>query len=284
MGRTTAAPGRAPGSAEIPTEGSRAPLFGRLQTAGLSGFREGGAGDLTALALGLGAGVSPLFGGYWSDTLSSVLGPCAVVATGVMVAAGRMPVPSGRALLAVGGLAGLAVVIALHAALIYALIHGLARQIVEVIRQPLETKIIEEIKAPPPDKPPPPPPPKLSMPPPPYIPPPEVQVQVPVSAPTITAVTSEPVRTPPVVDANTCEKPAYPPASIRANEVGLVRLSFLIDMDGKVLDSKVERSSGHRRLDEAARAGLSLCKFRPATVNGKPERSWGRIEYVWKLE
>jgi len=122
------------------------------------------------------------------------------------------------------------------------------------------------------------------MPPPPYIPPPEVTVQVPVSAPTITAVTSEPVRTPPVVDANTCEKPTYPPAALRANETGLVRLSFLIEADGRVLDSKVERSSGFRRLDEAARAGLSLCKFRPATVNGKPERSWGRIEYVWKLE
>ena len=164
-------------------------------------------------------------------------------------------------------LAGLVVVVALHAALIYALVHGLARQIVEVIRQPLETKIIEEVKAPPP-----------------YIPPPEVQVTAPVSAPTITAVTSEPVRTPPVVDANTCEKPAYPPASVRANEVGLVRLSFLIDTDGKVLDSKVERSSGFRRLDEAARAGLGMCRFRPATVNGKAERSWGRIEYVWKLE
>jgi len=66
-------------------------------------------------------------------------------------------------------LAGLAVVITLHAALIYALVHGLARKIVEVVHQPLETKIIEEIKAPPPDKPPPPPP-KLTTPPPPYIP------------------------------------------------------------------------------------------------------------------
>lgn len=180
-------------------------------------------------------------------------------------------------------LAGLAVVVAFHAALIYALVHGLARQIVEVVRQPLETKIIEEIKAPPPDKPPPPPP-KLTTPPPPYIPPPEVQVQAPVSAPTITAVTSEPVRTAAVVDANTCEKPAYPAASLRANEVGIVRLSFLINTDGKVLDSKVERTSGSRRLDQAARAGLSLCKFKPATVNGKPERTWGRIEYVWKIE
>jgi protein TonB len=186
-------------------------------------------------------------------------------------------------------LAGLVVVVAFHGALIYALVHGLARQIVEVIRQPLETKIIEEIKAPPPDKPPPPPPPKLVMPPPPYIPPPEVQVQVPtVMAPTITAVTNvkppEEYRTPAVVDAKTCDKPPYPAAARRANETGSVRMLFLIDVDGKVLDSKVERTSGSRRLDEAARAGLTLCRFKPSTLNGRPERTWGRIDYVWKLE
>ena len=186
-------------------------------------------------------------------------------------------------------LAGLAIVVAFHVALIYALVHGLARQIVEVIRQPLETKIIEEVKAPPPDKPPPPPPPKLAMPPPPYIPPPEVQVHVPVvMAPTITAVTTvkppEEYRTPAVIDAKTCDKPPYPAASLRANETGIVQLRFLFDVDGKVLDSKIERSSGSRRLDEAARAGLSLCKFKPATLNGRPERTWGRIEYEWKLE
>ncbi len=174
-------------------------------------------------------------------------------------------------------LAGLAVVVTLHAALIYALVHGLARKIVEVVHQPLETKIIEEIKAPPPDKPLPPPP-KLTTPPPPYIPPPEVQVHVPDLKP------AEPVRTAAVVDANTCEKPSYPAASLRSNEVGTVRLSFLIDVDGRVIDSKVERSSGSRRLDQAARAGLSLCKFKPGTVNGKPERTWGRIDYVWKIE
>ena len=175
-------------------------------------------------------------------------------------------------------LAGLAVVVTLHAALIYALVYGLARKIVEVVRQPLETKIIEEVKAPPPDRPPPPPPPKLTTPPPPYIPPPEVQVHVPDLKP------AEPVRTAPVVSANTCEKPSYPAAALRANEVGTVRLSFLIETDGRVLDSKVERSSGYRRLDEAARAALSLCKFRPATVDGRPERARARIDYVWKLE
>ena len=184
-------------------------------------------------------------------------------------------------------LTGLVAVVAFHVVLVYALVHGLARKIVEVVRAPLETKIIEEIKAPPPDKPPPPPPPKLVMPPPPYIPPPEVQVQAPtVSAPTITAVTNKPPeeRTPPVFNAKLCDEPPYPAASRRANETGVVRLRFLIGVDGKVLDSKIERSSGSRRLDEAARAGLSLCRFRPGMVNGRPEQSWGSIDYVWKLE
>jgi len=184
-------------------------------------------------------------------------------------------------------LAGLAVVITLHAALIYALVHGLARQIVEVIRQPLETKIIEEIKAPPPDKPPPPPPPKLVMPPPPYIPPPEVQVQLAVSAPTITAVTNvkppaESIRTEAVRDPDCI--PEYPPGARRANETGTVQLSYLIDVDGKVLESKIDRSSGYRRLDEAAKTALALCKFTPATVEGRPVRSRKKVNYVWKLE
>jgi protein TonB len=186
-------------------------------------------------------------------------------------------------------LAGLAVVVALHGALIYALVHGLARQIVEVIRQPLETKIIEEIKAPPPDKPPPPPPPKLVMPPPPYIPPPEVQVQVPtVMAPTITAVTNvkppaEPVRTEAIRDPD-CAPPEYPPGARRANETGTVQLSYLVDVDGKVLESKIDRSSGYRRLDEAARTALALCKYTAATVDGRRVRSRKKVDYVWKLE
>jgi protein TonB len=199
------------------------------------------------------------------------------------------------------------VVLVFHVVLGYALVQGLARKIVEVVRQPLETKIVEEIKPPPPEKPPPPPP-KLATPPPPYIPPPEVQVQVPVSAPTITAITTVkppapvpppaapapppppvvkphvPVRTAPVVDARECEKPPYPAAALRANETGTVQLNFLIDVNGQVLESRVARSSGSKRLDEAARNGLSLCKFKPATVDGKPERSWARIEYEWKIE
>jgi protein TonB len=193
----------------------------------------------------------------------------------------------------------------------YALVNGLARKIVDVVTHPLETKIIAEIKPLPQEKPPPPAPPRLAAPRPPYIPPPEFQVQVPKSAPVITAVThvkpaepiavpgqdlpaepapapptprAAPVRTAAVVDAKACEKPEYPPAALRAQETGIVQLGFLIDVDGSAIQSKIERSSGSKRLDDAARKALGLCKFKPATTEGKPERSWAKIEYVWKLD
>lgn len=196
-------------------------------------------------------------------------------------------------------LTGLVVVVLLHAVLVYALINGLARKIVEVVQAPLETKILEEIK-PPVDKPPPPPPPKLAAPPPPFIPAPEVRIDTPPPpTSTITAVSSvkpaaeapvpqpvvvaAPARTAPVVDARNCAKPEYPSASIRAQETGLVVLQFLIGADGTAIDSKVEKTSGFRRLDEAARKALSLCKFKPGTEGGKPVQSWARIEYLWTL-
>jgi periplasmic protein TonB len=70
-------------------------------------------------------------------------------------------------------LVGITFVILFHAFIVYALVTGLAKKVVDVVRAPIETKVIEEIKKPPP---PPeivlPPPPKLEAPPPPYIPPP----------------------------------------------------------------------------------------------------------------
>lgn len=199
-------------------------------------------------------------------------------------------------------LTGLSVVVVLHLLLVYALVTGLAREIVQVIQAPLETKIIEEVKPPPPDKPPPPPPPKLAAPPPPFIPPPEIRLDTPPPPTnTITATTSTkpvaeapiprpaaapagPARTSAVVDAKACAKPEYPPQSLRAQEEGLVVLQFLIGADGQVKDSRVDRSSGFRRLDQAAQRALSLCKFKAGTENGQSVESWARIEYQWRIE
>jgi periplasmic protein TonB len=121
-------------------------------------------------------------------------------------------------------LVGFTAVVLFHVLLVYALLTGLAKKVVDVVRAPIETKVIEEIKKPPP---PPevvvPPPPKLEAPPPPYIPPPEVQIAAPPPpAPTITVapsptppapVTIAPM--PPVVAAPAPPAPA-PTTDVRA--------------------------------------------------------------------
>ena len=109
-------------------------------------------------------------------------------------------------------LIGITFVIAFHALIVYALVTGLAKKVVDVVRAPIETKVIEEIKKPPP---PPeivvPPPPKLEAPPPPFIPPPEIQITAPPPpAPTITATTPTPPPAPVVI------APAPPPVVVAA--------------------------------------------------------------------
>ena len=110
-------------------------------------------------------------------------------------------------------LVGLTVVVLLHVALVYVIMTGLARKVVDVIKKPLETQIIEEVKPPPPPPPPVqlPPPPKFVAPPPPYIPPPEVQVNVPPPpTPIAVATTVVPVGPPPPIAA--VAPPPAPPA------------------------------------------------------------------------
>jgi protein TonB len=97
-------------------------------------------------------------------------------------------------------LVGLTIVILVHAFIVYALVTGLAKKVVDVVRAPIETKVIEEIKKPPP---PPevmlPPPPKLEAPPPPYIPPPEVQIATPPPPQPTISVAPSPTPPPPTV-------------------------------------------------------------------------------------
>nr|WP_315253124.1 TonB family protein [uncultured Duganella sp.] len=95
---------------------------------------------------------------------------------------------------------------------------------------------------------------------------------------------ASPMVTAAVVDAQACSKPDYPKNALRNGDTGTVMLAFLIGSDGKVADSRVEKSSGFRDLDRAAQAGLSLCKFKPGTVDGVPQQSWTKMQYVWSLD
>ena len=200
---------------------------------------------------------------------------------------------------------GLTAVVVLHGLLFWAINSGLARKFVKVIKGPVEAVLLEETKPEIPPPPPPPPPKNLPPPPPSYVPPVDIQVAAPTPVNAIAAVSNTPqpvappsplpvqttpapaappVQTAAVISASSCEKPEYPSASKRLEEEGTVQLKFLVGADGKVIESAVEKSSGFRRLDEAARAGLSKCQFKPATVDGKPQQSWASMKYTWRLE
>jgi protein TonB len=173
-------------------------------------------------------------------------------------------------------------VIGLHLLLGYALVTGLARKVVEVIKAPIETKIIEEIKKPPPDTPPPPPP-KLAAPPPPFIPPPEVNIQIPQvqQAPTITTVTTEkpppaPVFVPPAppVQASPVRKefkplqrvqPTFPRQALQQGLTGSVVAWVHVAPNGTVTNVEIKQSS-NRLFDREVVRALSQWRFAPEPV------------------
>lgn len=84
-----------------------------------------------------------------------------------------------------------------------------------------------------------------------------------------------------VVIDSSCPTPAYPALVRQPGDGGVVMLNFLIGVDGAVIESRVETSSGHPHLDEAALRALSRCRFHPGTLNGKPEESWHIMKYDW---
>jgi periplasmic protein TonB len=189
-------------------------------------------------------------------------------------------------------LPSIAMVVLLHSVIGYALINGLARRVIEVMKAPIETKIIEEIKKPPPDTPPPPPP-KLAAPPPPFIPPPEINIQVPViqTAPAITVVQTTP---PPVtapappapVQATPVRKefkplqrvnPAFPRQALQQGLTGRVIAWVHVAPNGNVTNVEIKQSS-NRLFDREVVRALSQWKFNP-----EPVGFIGEYEIVFNL-
>lgn len=212
-------------------------------------------------------------------------------------------------------LLGLAVVVALHALLFWAIQAGLTRTVIQKMPTVVQALLLEEIKPTMPPLASPPPAPASAKAPPPHTPPPTfvppavtaavtaavstppnaIAAVSPAPAPAVTTPSAvpaaspapaarAPVRTAAGVNMAQCQKPEYPSASRRMEEEGTVSLRFLVDTDGKVIQAEIEKSSGYKRLDEAARAGLSKCQFKPAIADGKAEQAWASIKYTWRLE
>lgn len=67
--------------------------------------------------------------------------------------------------------------------------------------------------------------------------------------------------------------PVYPLASRRARESGVVVLRVLVDTDGRPKLVEVARSSGYRRLDDAALQAMRKARFKPYLLDGEPREA-----------
>lgn len=78
--------------------------------------------------------------------------------------------------------------------------------------------------------------------------------------------------------------PTYPAEAMRAGLSGTVELEILVGTDGRALDVRIVRSSGHRVLDQAARRTvLSKWTFVPAMRDGRAVEALGWLPIEFKL-
>lgn len=200
--------------------------------------------------------------------------------------------------------ASIAVVVAAHAGLGWALLQiDAVRSAVQDALPIFVSQVVEDKPELPPPPPPPPrprivrePPPLLTTapapipepapfvaPPPPREPAPQVETPVVVAAP---PAPPAPAPTPVLINDVAYARPpvvTYPSVSRRLNEAGVVVVRVLIDRNGGAAQVRVHKSSGHDRLDEAALDAVRGALFRPYTENGVPAPAYALIPIRFEL-
>jgi periplasmic protein TonB len=79
-------------------------------------------------------------------------------------------------------------------------------------------------------------------------------------------------------------QPRYPPLSRRIGEQGRVLLRVLVTPEGSAREIEVRASSGHERLDDAAREAVRQWKFVPAKRGGEAVPAWVLIPVSFRLD
>ena len=200
------------------------------------------------------------------------------------------------------------VIVALvHALLGYAIVTGLAYNVIKKAAEDLKTFDVEE--PPPPPEEPPPPPDMPDVPPPPMTPPPMIRPpmqqqtiqtfetpNIPPVAPPIRVAPPAPplpppVRTVPPQSASgnlqgLITPDDYPSQAISNEEQGTVTVSLSIGTNGRVTGCRPTSSSGSRTLDSATcRILTSRARFTPARDNqGNPASGTFSQRITWRLE
>ena len=190
-----------------------------------------------------------------------------------------------------------ALIIALHVFILWAFATGLARKAIEVLAPPIQTDILQEEKQK--NEPPPPPPPELKrqvV----EVPPPDINIAMPEVGPQTSAITARVAEKAPAPVAKAAVAATavglgkgfpnvddyYPDASRRLGEEGLTVVDVCVGPDGKLTEPpKVNKSSGHERLDQAAVkvASVGSGRFKPATEEGKPVAKCTQLPIRFKL-
>jgi len=190
-----------------------------------------------------------------------------------------------------------ALIIALHVFILWAFATGLARKAIEVLAPPIQTDILQEEKTK--NEPPPPPPPEMKrqvV----EVPPPDINIAMPEVGPQTTAITARVAEKAPAPVAKAAVAATavglgkgfpnvddyYPDASRRLGEEGLTVVDVCVGPDGKLTEPpKVNKTSGHERLDQAAVkvASVGSGRFKPATEDGKPVAKCTQLPIRFKL-
>ena len=190
---------------------------------------------------------------------------------------------------------GILIAVAIHLGLVALLIYGIVTKM-EIKKEDLQVAV-EDQKIPP--KTPPPPPPAFEKPPPPFVPPPDFNIQT--EAPAPRAIVTTPTPPPPPRPAappappppaptkleqitRTHTKPPYPAISQRMGEQGTTEMMVTINVKGDVIAAEVTKSSGSKRLDDAAVEHVKArWKWNPPTQNGQPVEAKTAVRVVWSL-
>jgi len=118
-------------------------------------------------------------------------------------------------------------------------------------------------------------------------------LQTPVTiAPVTTAISMTGTNTVPAAsDSNaaiayeTATPPAYPVQALRSGVQGTVLLKVRVDPTGKPVQAMIERSSGSRVLDDAARGHvLAAWRFHPAIRDGHAIEAWVIVPVRFNLD
>jgi protein TonB len=166
---------------------------------------------------------------------------------------------------------GFGAVVLFHILLIWALVAGLGQNIVDVIKQPLETKIIKDTKPPPPQN-------------------HAITAVTHAPPPTTTLAPTPPPRTAPAVPdrdvgAVALQGPTrtYPQEMLDEEREGKVWVTCNVGTDGRTSDCAVTKVIGGEAFARNALSAVTVSRYSPAVHNGVPVAVRHTFVFTYKL-